>query len=254
MSVQASAWAWKTTTGSSGQRLVLLALADTANDTGECWPGVDHLAEKTGLSVRQVRYHLDALEGLGLLTRKRRRRPDGSMGTYRYQLAMTSGHPRPVDQRQSIASGSPLPVATDCSPSGNPLPVDQRQSIAAQNRHYRTTSEPSENTLSPFDAFWNAFPRKVGKPTAQRAYNQHVDDHTAVMAGLTAWNTYWATLDSQQFVPHPTTWLNRHGWLDQPPAPTRRRPAGTIQTTVDTARQVLEQYATDIPQLEAGDQ
>lgn len=250
MSVQALAWAWKTTTGSSGQRLVLLALADTANDTGECWPGVEHLADKTLISERQVRRHLDALERLGLLTRRRRRRPDGNLGTYRYQLAMTSGHPRPVDQRTSTTA---LPDIHD-RPTGHPRPVDHRTPTSAQNHHYRTTSEPSENTPSPFDAFWNAFPRKVGKPTAQRAYNQHVDDHTAVMAGLTAWVTYWATLDNQQYVPHPTTWLNRHGWLDQPPAPTRRRPAGTIQTTVDTARQVLEQYATETPQLEAGNQ
>ena len=102
--MQALAWAWKTTTESSGEKLVLLALADTANDTGECWPSVEHLADKTRIGERQVRRHLDALEGLGLLTRERCRRPDGNLGTYRYQLAMTSGTPVPVDQRTSTTA------------------------------------------------------------------------------------------------------------------------------------------------------
>jgi hypothetical protein len=69
------------------------------------------------------------------------------------------------------------------------------------------------------------------------------------MAGLAAWAAHWATLEDQQYVPHPTTWLNRHGWLDQPPAPSPRGRAGTVQTTVDTARQVLEQIAADAHQV-----
>jgi DNA-binding transcriptional ArsR family regulator len=251
MSVQASSWAWTTDTTSSGQRLVLLALADTANDTGECWPGAQHLARKTNLSERQVRVHLDALEDMGLLTRKRRRRADGSLGTYTYWLAMTTG--------------SELPAAVDNHPSGSQLPVVHRQPTAAQNRHTQTTSEPSENTAAAFAEFWLAYPRKVGKPTAQRAYTKHVKNHVELIDGLAAWVAHWATLEDQQYVPHPTTWLNRHGWLDQPPAPSPRGRAGTVQTTVDTARQVLEQIAADTQQvteqlqarrheLEAGDQ
>lgn len=113
---QASAWAWKTTTESSGQRLVLLALADTANHLGECWDAVEHLADKTRIDERQVRKHLDALEGLGLLTRERCRRSDGSLGTYWYQLALTAGTPVPVDHRTSTTA---LPELHD-RPTGHP--------------------------------------------------------------------------------------------------------------------------------------
>ena len=162
-------------------------------------------------------------------------------------------------------SGSELPAAVDNHPSGRQLPGVQRQPTAAQNRHTETTSEPSENTAAAFAEFWMAYPRKVGKPTAQRAYTRHVKDHAELMDGLAAWAAHWATLADEQYVPHPSTWLNRHGWLDQPPAPSPRGRAGTVQTTVDTARQVLEQLAADTQQvtqqlqarrleLEAGDQ
>lgn len=235
MSVQASTWAWAQPTSSSGQRLVLLALADTADDTGECWPGVRRICEKTQLSERQVRTHLDALEAAELLDRTRRRRADGTLGTYTYRLAM--------------ATGSEQPQAAHRRTSGSQPPVGQRRPTAAQNRQHLTNSEPSENTASAelelhrdrFTELWLAYPRKVGKPQAERAYRQVATEHDSIMAGLEVWVGYWAEHVEPRYVPHPTTWLHRRGWEDTPPEVGPRRRAGTVQATVDTAQQVLEQ-------------
>jgi hypothetical protein len=38
----------------NGPRLLLLALADRANDTGRCWPGIEDLMRRTGLSKTGV--------------------------------------------------------------------------------------------------------------------------------------------------------------------------------------------------------
>jgi DNA-binding MarR family transcriptional regulator len=56
--------------GNSTLKLVLLALADNANDNGYCYPGIDHLIQKTELSKRQVLRYLDKLEENGLMRRE----------------------------------------------------------------------------------------------------------------------------------------------------------------------------------------
>ena len=50
------------------KRLVLLALADNANDEGECWPSVATLSRKTGLCERAVRTSLRQLEADGWIS------------------------------------------------------------------------------------------------------------------------------------------------------------------------------------------
>ena len=72
-----------------------------------------------------------------------------------------------------------------------------------------------------FEAWWQAYPRKVGKPKAASAWrNLTRTDQRAAVEGLTPWARYWATRGDPQYVPHPTTWLNRRGWEDQLPTKT----------------------------------
>lgn len=53
----------------AGEKLVLLALADCANDEGKCWPGLTSLARKTGKSRRSLIDTIHALEKSGHLSR-----------------------------------------------------------------------------------------------------------------------------------------------------------------------------------------
>lgn len=46
-------------------RLIMLALADHADDAGRCYPSLDRLAKRTGLSLRAVRSNLRQLEADG---------------------------------------------------------------------------------------------------------------------------------------------------------------------------------------------
>lgn len=64
-----------------------------------------------------------------------------------------------------------------------------------------------------FDEFWAAYPRKVGKGQAERAYATALRkaDHAKIMAGLRAQH-----FDGpERFIPHPATWLNGQRWLDE---------------------------------------
>ena len=59
--------------GSSSAKLVLISLADSAdNETGKCWPTVRNLCARSELSERAVRDNIQKLEGMGILTIQRR--------------------------------------------------------------------------------------------------------------------------------------------------------------------------------------
>jgi hypothetical protein len=54
----------------ANDKLVLLALADSANDEGACWPGLASLCQKTGKCRRSLQESLRALDQAGHITRK----------------------------------------------------------------------------------------------------------------------------------------------------------------------------------------
>lgn len=71
MSMAALRWARSVRGISSTQKLILWALADSANDYGEAWPSALLLAEDCCLTDRTVRDALDALERMRLITGQR---------------------------------------------------------------------------------------------------------------------------------------------------------------------------------------
>jgi hypothetical protein len=54
----------------AGEKLVLLALADCANDEGHCWPGLASLVRKTGKCKRSLQESLRLLDKAGHISRK----------------------------------------------------------------------------------------------------------------------------------------------------------------------------------------
>ena len=72
MSVKCSTWAWGLAISNSSRKLVLLALADRANDDGECWLGMASLEAKCSMPRRTVIRALADLEAAGLIGVERR--------------------------------------------------------------------------------------------------------------------------------------------------------------------------------------
>ena len=71
-----------------------------------------------------------------------------------------------------------------------------------------------------FDRFWGAYPRKVSKADAKKAFVKLNPDTELVEAMLRAldWQKRlpeW-TKDGGQFIPYPATWLNARRWEDEP--------------------------------------
>lgn len=70
-----------------------------------------------------------------------------------------------------------------------------------------------------FDVFYAAYPRKVGKDAARKAFaKREVDDAllAAMLAAIKAQGLKERCAKGEsQYVPHPTTWLNEARWLDE---------------------------------------
>lgn len=88
MSVLAMAWAWGRQVGSPSAKLVLMCLADFANQDGECFPSICLLGDQTEQSASTVRRRLQELEELGLIERKPQFRENGSRTVDLIRLVM----------------------------------------------------------------------------------------------------------------------------------------------------------------------
>jgi len=97
-------WAWQQAL-KPVPKLVLMALADAADDQGICWPSVATLASKVGVSTRTVRRVMHELISGELLSAEQRYRSDGSCSSNRYRLQLVGGDKL-----------SPAPDASDTTP------------------------------------------------------------------------------------------------------------------------------------------
>ncbi|EOZ5277221.1 helix-turn-helix domain-containing protein [Escherichia coli] len=74
MSMNLMAKAMNIKVGNPLRKLVLIKLADNANDNGECWPSYQRVADQCEVSRSTVKSHIRALEEMGLLKREFRRK------------------------------------------------------------------------------------------------------------------------------------------------------------------------------------
>lgn len=80
-------------------------------------------------------------------------------------------------------------------------------------------SSPQAATDAEFDGFWRAYPRKVGKAPALKAYRaaRRKVDMATIASALRVFAAAMAGRDPDK-IPHPATWLNREPWHDDPSA------------------------------------
>ncbi|ELH6290395.1 helix-turn-helix domain-containing protein [Escherichia coli] len=68
MSRHATEWAWKTNPGSSSLKLILLSMADRADEYNLCYPSIERLVVDTSLNKKTVQAGLISLIALGLIS------------------------------------------------------------------------------------------------------------------------------------------------------------------------------------------
>jgi len=180
MSFQLMAWAAEQTTGSPTRKAVLLALANRANhDTLACHPSVERICEETEYGRTAVKDALRELSESGLVKRVRRRRSDGSLGTYSYEFPMYEKPPRGQPRAGDGPSGEESPQTT----TGTRRPAEPGKTLDQEQ-----TPEPGTHVA------------RVGAVDGRVATLREREIATAV---LVAWNeTTGQTLRA-------TTWLRK---------------------------------------------
>lgn len=265
MSVEAIMWAKRTSAGSPAKKLLLLILADYADERWSCFPGQVLLAQQSEMGERTVRRLLAEMETDGLFRREHRQRQDGSRTSDRFVLAGAgaqdpTGQPRqPTGQprqsnRPAVAGHEPTGDPQE-EPTGPPTPHDVGQLSLVGD-----TSPPADRerlTLIGFDAFWRVYPRREGKGAARKAWARAIRRARAedIIAGAQRYGADPNRVD--QFTAHASTWLNAERWTDEP-LPARTAGPGRRSSTagtMDAARALLASGAhrqATAPALETG--
>lgn len=101
--------------GNPLRKLVLIKLADNANDNGECWPSYQHIADHCECSKSAVKEHISALIKLGLMTKENRVGVNNGKGNTSnvYRLHLTS---TPVPPKSTGGSPKSTPVPPESTP------------------------------------------------------------------------------------------------------------------------------------------
>lgn len=131
-------WAWRQQLTPTG-KLVLMSLADAADDHGVCWPSVPTVARKCCVSSRTVRRIMQTLIACDLLSAEPRYRPDGSCSSNRYRLQLGGGDKL-----------SPAPERADIMPClERPGPPDARVSPGTTKGTEKESSPPTTEAITP---------------------------------------------------------------------------------------------------------
>lgn len=151
--------------GNPLRKLVLIKLADNANDNGECWPSYQHIADHCECSKSAVKEHISALIKLGLMTKENRVGVNNGKGNTSnvYRLHLTSTPVPPESTGGSPESTPPVPPAgTRTSHSFEPVkePLDNKKKLSSMPEgfspsasHQKMAEEYGISLQEEFDKF-----------------------------------------------------------------------------------------------------
>lgn len=95
------------------------------------------------------------------------------------------------------------------------IPSMEREMVMDKEMEVESKSKIPDFTED-FDTFWKAYPKKVGKGAAEKAWQKLKPNLTVVLEAIEAHKQtdQWSK-DNGQFIPHPATWLNQKRWEDE---------------------------------------
>ena len=167
MSIKLMTAVWDREDLSSTQKLVLLSLADWANDEGLCWPSIERVAKKSSLKKRAVQLAIRSLEEMQFI---RREEVIGKGNRYWIHIPVHQMHPCIKDippmheMHETLAPDAP-----------------NTSKIHQLTTKYIRRELPD---CIPADAWngWVEMRKQRKKPLTDRAYNQAIDKLVAFMA------------------------------------------------------------------------
>jgi biotin operon repressor len=217
-------------TGNSGRKLVLMMLADIADDAGRCFPSYQHIAEVCEMSRRSVITHISKLVEVNLLNVTHRKSKGEMLNSSNiYQLTLNSEAKAEEKSGENFAPPSEMvALGSENSALGsemvalggseNSAPITYHSSYPINepiNEPIKTNAITVSDQLNQFEEFWKAYPKKSDKAKSKLAYAKAIKkaSHELIIQSLTNQKNVgqWGSL---QFTPMATTWLNGERWED----------------------------------------
>ncbi|HHY7250142.1 TPA: helix-turn-helix domain-containing protein [Escherichia coli] len=218
MSMNLMAKAMNIKVGNPLRKLVLIKLADNANDNGECWPSYQHVADQCEVSRSTVKSHIRALEDMGLLKREFRRKGELNQSNVFY---LTLDNAQQIQPELGGAGADPRTYHSF-------EPVNEPKNIKFER--VRTKCEKSsdrhEETDKAFEEiFWCAGMRKAGKKNAASAFRTQFREWRKTTRGTAS---EFATMLAEDIACRngkqfgfdrllPSSYLNGQRWNDEKP-------------------------------------
>lgn len=218
--------------GSPTAKLVLVKLADQANDDGISWPSVKTICKHTELSERAVQEQIRKLEKMGLLRIVPRRREDGKSTSNVYQLLLAlpevarvqEAHP-PQEVRGEGAGGAggrvqevhPEPLLVNPHLNNTPATPVAVDGVTPP-KPKRPKPKPALKETPEFVEWYDAYPKKIDRGDALKAYLE-VTKTGAAPADLLAGAKRYALErqnEERRYTKGPAAWLRAKKWLDEP--------------------------------------
>lgn len=216
---------------SIAQKAVLISLADNANDQGVCWPSIPTIARRVCASERAVQNAIKWLESAGVV---KANRSNGRHTSYMLTPAAYAPpqemHPRSICTGETGAPANKMRHTPAANAGVPPQHMHQPPQHMPSN-HHKPSTEPSGNrqrapaknekakSADLFRRFWEAYPRKVAKADAEKAFAKLVADEAmlAILLAAIAKQSAWPEWreEAGKFIPHPATWLNGKRWTDE---------------------------------------
>lgn len=223
--------AMKAKVGNPLRKLVLIKLADNANDQGECWPSYQYIAEQCEISRRSVMTHVKKLEDDGFLRREYRVGDKGnSTNIYHMNFdfsevkssKLASENPSPPSEPVSLP-----PSETPSPPSETPSPplvnLLHPESINLESINESLKDSCTASCSKPvFNVFFKAYPlhRKGGTDAAAwKAWKaEKLTDDDCVLAvswlkSAMALDPSWGFAAEGQFVLGIVKFIRERHWL-----------------------------------------
>jgi hypothetical protein len=201
MSYRLTAAAISADVATAPQKMVLIVLADMADDAGKCWPSLGLIATRAAMSRKSVIDQIPKLEAAGHLTVNR----DGRHNVYRVHPAgsVTHGDQSPKvitvvthgDHHQS-------PTVTSPVTHGDPNQSRNRSLNQSVDRPHAPPPAPQKAGGFEIDTFDIPEPRPKAQPVTKSSRPKHEADPEAVAVTLpptasaklreawTAWQQY----------------------------------------------------------------
>lgn len=207
--------------------MVYTALASHSG-RGGIFPSYEILASEARCSERKVGEALAELKAAGVIETVRRKSRAGRASNG-YSLHPNGGVSSEVPAPGAETGGAvPAPddsqVTAPHAEEEEPLKNEEEPAILFALESQDESAAPTDD----FDAFWQAYPRHVGKVSAKRRFEglARKTGPKRMVDGARRFAEEMRETDPR-FIPHPTTWLNRGGWDDEPlpPLPTIGPPA-----------------------------